>query len=97
MFRKTKMFNEDICIGIFLARFMVLPAPACTSNLHEPHQNKNQSLSIFWRSAALKLNLKRGIPHDIRGTLLKTRSMVDVKHKQKCPTPSFYRGFLYFL
>jgi len=28
-----------------LARFMDLPALACTSNLHEPHQNKNHSLS----------------------------------------------------
>jgi len=27
-----------------LARFMDLPALACTSNLHEPHQNKNHSL-----------------------------------------------------
>ena len=26
------------------ARFMDLPALACTSNLHEPHQNKNHSL-----------------------------------------------------
>jgi len=29
-----------------LARFMELPALACTSNLHEPHQNKNHSLSV---------------------------------------------------
>jgi len=28
-----------------LARFMDLPALACTSNLHEPHQNKNHSLN----------------------------------------------------
>ena len=27
------------------ARFMDLPALACTSNLHEPHQNKNHSLN----------------------------------------------------
>ena len=27
-----------------LARFMDLPALACTSNLHEPHQNKNHTL-----------------------------------------------------
>jgi len=30
-----------------LARFMDLPALACTSNLHEPHQNKNHSLNDF--------------------------------------------------
>jgi len=30
-----------------LARFMDLPALACTSNLHEPHQNKNHSLIIY--------------------------------------------------
>ena len=29
-----------------LARFIDLPALACTSNLHEPHQNKNHSLII---------------------------------------------------
>ena len=28
-----------------LARFMDLPALACTFNLHEPHQNKNHSLN----------------------------------------------------
>jgi len=28
-----------------VARFMDLPALACTSNLHEPHQNKNHSLN----------------------------------------------------
>jgi len=28
-----------------LTRFMDLPALACTSNLHEPHQNKNHSLN----------------------------------------------------
>jgi len=33
-----------------LARFMDLPAVACTSNLHEPHQNKNHSLIIHMRS-----------------------------------------------
>jgi len=27
-----------------LVRFMDLPALACMSNLHEPHQNKNHSL-----------------------------------------------------
>ena len=30
-----------------LARFIDLPALVCTSNLHEPHQNKNHSL-IEW-------------------------------------------------
>jgi len=30
------------------SRFMVnLPALACTSNLHEPHQNKNHFLNVF--------------------------------------------------
>ena len=28
-----------------LARFLDLPALVCTSNLHEPHQNKNHSLN----------------------------------------------------
>ena len=28
-----------------LTRFMDLPALACTSNLHEPHQHKNHSLN----------------------------------------------------
>jgi len=28
-----------------LVRFMDFPALACTSNLHEPHQNKNHSLN----------------------------------------------------
>jgi len=28
-----------------LARFMDLPALACMSNLHEPHQNKKHSLN----------------------------------------------------
>jgi len=33
-----------------LPRFMDLPALACTSNLHEPHQNMNHSLSepLIW-------------------------------------------------
>jgi len=33
-----------------LARYMDLPALACTSNLHEPHQNKNQSLNVKTQS-----------------------------------------------
>ena len=34
-----------ILVRFMLARFMDLPALACTSNLHEPHQNKNHSLN----------------------------------------------------
>ena len=30
-----------------IARSMDLPALACTSNRHEPHQNKNHSLNMF--------------------------------------------------
>jgi len=35
-----------------IARFMDLPALACTSNLHEPHQNKNHSLTklAVWKA-----------------------------------------------
>ena len=36
------------------ARFMDLPALACTSNLPEPHQNKNHSLNDAWKNVYLK-------------------------------------------
>jgi len=51
-----------------LARFMDLPALACTSNLHEPHQNKNHSLSelvLCKLRMYLKLVVKRCWPFQI--------------------------------
>ena len=37
------------------SRFMDLPALACTSNLHEPHQNKNHSLNNAHTNHCLKI------------------------------------------
>ena len=42
-----------------LARFMDLPALACTSNLHEPHQNKNHSLNKDTDLASLSITINK--------------------------------------
>jgi len=41
-------------IKVCLERFMDLPALACTSNLHYPHQDKNQSSNAYKQEMSLK-------------------------------------------